>query len=125
MRWPFTRKATRPNQKVRVDGVEFVGAQEGPNESTLKAALVELFSQEHTVTRAYLARVKYGEAATVHVALCLCTAGGANDKLVEQIRRLFASAFSADMHLDILFIEQINEAALVDVCGPFFNANAS
>src|SRR5688500_13564542 len=62
---------SRPTEEFVASNIRFVGEQDGPPERTLKTHLVELFSTEPALVRAYLARVQYGAEPGSEVALCL------------------------------------------------------
>ena len=122
MLWPFNRRKPGNPHALKVDDGEFVGRQpEGSSERHLQQALADLFRRQHSlVARAYLARVKYAGSPEVHVALCLRADGAEQTKLAKDVGRVFASIFSADVHLDTLFVDTSREKALLDVCKPFY-----
>ncbi len=111
-------------EKVNVPQVRFICEQDGPPERELKIRLVDFFQRDRSVKMAYLARVTYGDASRLGVALCLRTQFGADPGMAEKIGRIFASMFGRSQHLDIVFITPEQEASLVGVCRPFFTAEA-
>ena len=120
MRWPFTRRLGRATEKLIVEGLEVVGSQDGPHETELKEALIQLFVDDASVAKAYLARVRYLASDTVHVALCLHRPNGSSGELVEAVRKAFARRFSSDVHMDILFVGVEQDAMIAAACAPFF-----
>jgi hypothetical protein len=109
----------KPDQ-FQAGNVQFLKEQDGTPERSLKARLVDLFKSEMYVSRAYLARVRYGDSLT-KVALCVCSAPGGQRALVESIGRIFSSTFSVHEGLDIIFLSDQQEAELMKCCPPFFD----
>jgi hypothetical protein len=106
--------------EVRIQGLEFVGEQDGPYERVLKSKLSELFSRKVSVTRAYLARAKVAGGDT-SVILCLVAEVEPDETLIEEIGSAFASLFGATEHLDIVFIGGSSENQLRQICQPFYS----
>lgn len=107
---------------MRVPEVQFLGEQDGKPERLLKGRLAESFKQRGEVQRAYLAQVISGDQAGV--ALCVKARYGADANLVREVGSIFASIFAKQAHLDILFLSESQEAALRDVCAPFYAVTA-
>lgn len=78
---------------IYVPQVRFIGEQDGPAERELKQRLAEFFRGHQSVKAAYLARVSYGDAGPVSVALCLRTQLGPDSGIAEKVGRIFASMF--------------------------------
>jgi len=110
-------------QKIQVPQVRFVGEQDGPPERELKGKLVEFFGRDKSVRAAYLARVMFGEVTNINVALCVRTQFGSDPGLADKVGRIFASMFGAHEHMDIVFLNEQQEAQLTKVCAAFFNAS--
>lgn len=102
--------------------LRFISQQDGAIERDLKTKLIALFHSDDVVTRAYLAAVDYGDLTTFSVALCLRTSYGTDSALVERIGSVFASLFSPEEHLDIIFLVDEQETQLSEVCRPFFRS---
>jgi hypothetical protein len=100
--------------------IRFVGEQEGAVERELKDRLAKLFEVNKHVLRAYLANVDYQDVTPIGVALCLHSTTGEDLDLVQQIRTIFAAMFNSDQHLDVLFLSQMQEERLKEVCSPFY-----
>ena len=115
----FRRNRRRPPEERDVPAIIFIGEQVGPPENVLKARLAEFFRRDQSVTKAYLAKVSFGDTS-VGVALCLRTLFGPDKGMVEKIGTVFASVFNTHEHLDIVFLSDDQEASLVRVCQPFF-----
>ncbi len=108
---------------MRVPEVQFLGEQDGKPERLLKGRLAESLKYRGEVQRAYLAQVISGDQAGV--ALCIKARHGAADaNLVREVGSIFASIFAKQAHLDILFLSESQEAALRDVCAPFYAVTA-
>ena len=105
-------------EEREVDGLQFVGEQDGPVERKLKAGLVEVMRVDTNVMRGYLARVMSdGEP---EVALCLVTRGGQVEPLVRRVHAVFAGIFSAANHLDIVVLGPEQQAQIDVVCRAFY-----
>jgi hypothetical protein len=109
-----------PRQPVKmvVKQLTFIGEQSGPPEQLLKDRLTEFFNRDRSVQKAYLARINIDDQ--VGVALCLKSRAGSNQALATKIGDIFRPIFSAHAHLDIMFVNPAQEAALDRVCKPFF-----
>ncbi len=101
--------------------VQFLREQDGNPERLLKRWLVESFRQRVEVQRAYLAQISSGDQSGV--ALCLRTRHGPDPNLVREISAIFAKLFVRHEHLDILFLNDLQENAIRSVCAPFFAAS--
>jgi hypothetical protein len=115
----------RQPEELLVKPLRFVGEQHGRPEQELKDHLTNLFSQDRTVLRAYLARIKYGDLRAEGVALCIRADGGSEGEIVKQIGEIFASIFGQQVYMDILFLTDAREAELAKICKPFFNVAAN
>ena len=115
----FWKRRKKP-RSFRVGRLHFIGEQVGAVEQDLMSSLGRELNGHPNVTRAYLARVSYGGSLPV-VALCL-RAEKEDESLVRVIGALFASIFSRDEHLDVLFLNENQESELARVCAPFFDS---
>lgn len=102
--------------------VRFICEQDGAIEQEFKESLIDLFQDRKTITRAYLAAVDYGTPTTFTAALCLRAFRNPDSSLVKSIGTIFASIFSSDEHLDILFLDEDQEMSLKRVCRAFYEA---
>jgi len=109
----------RPMQETERGGIRFLGEQDGVPERELKERLSILFSENGIVHRAYLARVKYGDG-TEAVALCLCSRYGPIKNTIDSVGSIFAEMFGPREHLDIVVLDESQEAELATSCSPFF-----
>jgi hypothetical protein len=112
----------KDSEQFRVGLLRFIGEQDGPPERELKSRLAQLFSCEQSIWRAYLARVAYADLASNAVALCLRAPSDADPNVVDKVGKVFASMFVHREHLDIVFINDVQESELTKCCRPFFNA---
>jgi|SRR5271168_4736158 len=109
-------------QKFVKSQVYFLGEQDGPPEQALKARLITFFKYRVDLRRAYLARIAYGTKSETAIALCVRKDNDDKAHFAEEIRVIFGSLFSSDMHLDIVFLNELKERALMKVCLPFYSA---
>lgn len=118
----FWRKQNQKNppSEIRVADLCFIGEQDGKPEQILKERLVDFFKRDRSVKQAYLAKVKFGDGASINIALCLRTQFGTDKGMVEKVGTIFASVFNAQEHLDIIFLTDGQETSLAKVCQPFF-----
>ncbi len=110
----------RRAEKRVATSIHFLAEQNGPPEHTLKAAFATILSNAPHVERAYLAVVQYEEANVHAVALCIRSATGPDEHLVQSLGSAFAAQFGTSQYLDILFLEGNQEVELRKVCRPFY-----
>ena len=113
-------KVPRPPQQIVVQGVSFVGEQDGPPERALKDRLTVLLRKLQLVRTAYLALVRYDNAGPLQVALCVRGQPGQNRMFAERVNQVFASMFGSHEHLDTLWLTPEQEASLRQVCQAFY-----
>jgi hypothetical protein len=110
-----------PQTKIfKAPSLEFLGEQDGPPERLLKRQLTQHLVRHRSVKRTYLARLRI--QGQIGVALCICNETGADPALVNEVGKVFASIFGAHEHLDIVFVDDAQEASLEKVCRPFFSS---
>jgi len=115
----FNPTSKKHAEEFQVPRLRFIGEQDGPPERELKRRLTEFFLRDQTVNTAYLARVAYGTESFA-VALCLRARCGPDRGLAEKVGKIFASMFGGREHLDIIFLNEMQEAELTRICKPFF-----
>ena len=115
-----SQSSPRGPREIHVANVRFLREQDGKPERLLKTRLVESFKQRGDVLRAYLAQIS--SEGQPSVALCLKTRQGQDQNLVQEIGAIFAAIFGRQEHLDILFLNEMQEVAVASVCAPFFVA---
>jgi hypothetical protein len=109
----------RKPDEICAQQMTFLGEQDGAVERQLKEKLVQVFLQDGTVNRAYLARAVIDGSRTVILGV---RAEGANEsRLAAQVGSAFASIFNARQHLDIVFLSDAQHAEVSRVCRPFFD----
>jgi len=106
--------------QIRIQQLHFLGEQDGPPEQELKKQLTAFLGGAHWVRVAYLARVTYEDKGCATVALCVRGQPGQARVFAERVGRVFASIFGSHEHLDIIWLAPEQEAALMQVCQPFF-----
>ena len=101
--------------------ITFLGEQDGPAERRLKEALAVLLALGATVTRAYLARVRYDDKRS-GVMLGLLTEDARNsEKVAGQMGKTFEALFNTKADLDIVFLSDEREAEIRKACPPFYD----
>lgn len=112
------RSNRTPNER-REARIEFLGEQDGPSERELKTLLQTEFRRFPAIRRAYLARIGFAPGAAASVALCVAPSSKVDHAIVEAVSRVFASLFSSDAHLDVVFPDEEQETDLQRVCKSF------
>jgi SseB protein C-terminal domain len=118
--WKLWKRGS-PNAR-RVSEIVFLGEQDGPPERELKAALIELFSSQPKVERAYLARAQYGKHGELGLVLCI-RATGRQKAITTAVSAVFERMFSKGTFLDVLFLDDKKESEVEPVCSCFFARN--
>lgn len=122
--FPLQPEPPRPPEEFRPPHVEFLGEKTGPVEDDLKARFRHAFREFAGVRRAYLAILSYDEPSSGYsVGLCIVSAAGMDQLLLERVRAIFAEMFNSQEHLDVLFMRDDQEQQLRNVCGPFYEAS--
>jgi len=119
----------KPNDGRRVpsrtgrdaENIVFVGEQDGPAESQLKAQLELLFAKHAGVARAYLTRATIDGQPTVVLALRAERVD--ESALAGQVGAVFATIFNARAHLDVLFLDAARQAQVSRVCPAFYGGS--
>jgi hypothetical protein len=102
--------------------VEFLGAQSGLVEDTLKRDLILEFATRPDIRRAYLARVGFESQSEPAAALCIVSRRPDDQAVVTRVGEIFKRRFSQDAPLDVLFLTDEQDAELARVCRPFYSA---
>jgi hypothetical protein len=110
--------------QIRIQQLNFLGEQDGPPERELKEQLATFLDRGQWARVAYLARVTYEKMAPANVALCVRGQTGQDRVFAEQVGRIFGPIFGSHEHLDIIWLSPEQEAALMQVCKPFFKAGS-
>ena len=111
------RKVLSPTE-LDAEDIVFVGEQDGPAESQLKAELARLFAQHAGVSQAYLVRAAMDGQTSVVLAL---RAEGVDEAaLAREVGAVFATIFNARAHLDVLFLDAARQAQVSRVCPAFY-----
>jgi hypothetical protein len=119
----FLKPTRRKSEEIRVPEVRFLGEQDGPPERLLKARLADFFKRDKSVTKAYLARIDFGEGKNASVVLGLRAQFGLDKGIVEKVGTIFAGVLSSEEHLDIMFLTDGQEAELSKIFPPFFSSD--
>lgn len=106
---------------IKVPDIKVLGEQDGPAERRLKEALAVLLGLGATVTRAYLARVRYDDK-TSGVMLGLLTDDARNsEKVAGQMGQTFKALFNTKADLEIVFLDDARDAEIRKACAPFYD----
>ena len=111
------RKVLSPTE-LDAEDIVFIGEQDGPAESQLKAQLGHLFARHAGVAEAYLAHTVIDGQASV--ALAVRAEGIDASALAAEVGALFATIFNARAHLDVLFLDAERQAQVRRVCPAFY-----
>src|SRR5450755_3042776 len=107
-------------QEIRAPKIRFLCEQDGPPERTLKERLAHLLRFFPAVKRAYLVKIDFGAPENSGVVLAVRSKLEPDRDLVEKVGEVFASVFNAEEHLDVIFLNDKQEAELTNCCKPFF-----
>ena len=108
--------------KIYAQNIQFLGEQDGQPERLLKKMLIDLFYMDRVIRRAYLVRASLNEKKEANVVLALRGAFHPNMEIVNKVGEIFGFVFNGKQHLDIMFLSSDQEAQLIGVCKPFFEA---
>ena len=114
------KRGPRQPEVLQQPEIRFVCEQDGMHERELKAALEPELAMSGNARRAYLARVEYDKPNAYEVALCI--RGPEDTELVRRVGARFATLAGRNVHLDIVFLSESQEAELRNVCAPFYAA---
>jgi len=107
-------------EKTVVKKLQFLGEQDGRPERILKDKLIKLFDFGGEIDSAYLAQVNLGNRVETSVALCLRATDDVRENVLNYVDAAFSNLFSTNEHLDIIFLNDVQEVQLRSVCQPFF-----
>jgi len=111
------RKVLSPTE-LDAEDIVFIGEQDGPAESQLKAQLAHLFARHAGVAQAYLARATLDGQTSVVLAV---RADGVDESgLAAEVGAVFAAIFNARAHLDVLYLDADRQAQVRRVCPAFY-----
>lgn len=114
-------KSPKDFEEITTSRLEFICEQDGPPERLLKTEIMKILQTDTRNTVAYLARTRLEGA--VGVVLGLGRTSGPDERIVARIGKAFASIFGGAEHLDILFLTELQEQQISQVCKPFFRPN--
>jgi len=105
---------------VPVEKIRFICEQDGVPERGLKKEISKLLVRDKRVSRAYLVRIAIEGSDEYLVALCLSIDSGKKLPLVRKVSKIFSKMFSANQHIEIMFLDEKAETKVVGVCSPFY-----
>lgn len=106
--------------QMETEGVRYLDPAEGEPEDMFRLRLGSIFKRYPELTRLYLAL--YDTVDNPEVGMTLCIGGDCDRKeqVVGDVAALFAEMFDAKSRLEIQFLDnEEDEAILVRVCQPF------
>jgi hypothetical protein len=111
------RRRSTTRRELQID---FLGEQDGPVERTLKTGLATEFARLPQIRSAYLTRLRYANGDHA-VALALDAAAGTKpEAVVRRVHDCFARIFASSQYLDILFLDDLQRAAVARSSEPFY-----
>ena len=108
----------RKRDEFVISKVAFIREQDGPSESSFKSSILPML-RRHEVGRSYLALTQYDGSSEFHVALCFSDSKS-TELLVNEVMELFRTQFNREDHLDILFLNDLQQKEIERVCAPFY-----
>ena len=102
--------------------IDFLAEQDGDSEREFKRSVKQFLKQLEEPVRAYLCTVSYagGESSdSFNVALCLASSTEAREVMREEAASIFRRMFGPHEHLDIIFVDDAEEARLKKLSKPF------
>jgi type III secretion system (T3SS) SseB-like protein len=106
----------------RDEKADFLGAQHGPVEETLKRELILEFATRPVIRRAYLASVAFPQQTGPSPALCIVSDRPDDKSIVVRVGEILRRRFDKDVPLDVIFLTAEQEAAVARVCAPFYRS---
>jgi hypothetical protein len=105
--------------ELKATDIRFLGDLNGEKENLFKERLVEFFKSDHSVERAYLARI-IGQNLPANGVLCLKRRLGYDKNIRRSIGGIFSDVFSIQDNFNIILLTEKQEAALSNNCHVFF-----
>ena len=115
-------------EELKTQEIQFIGEQDGEPEREFKCE-VSVFLRQldkwgplDKAVRAYLCRVTYpgnDNSDSLDVALCFSTESDAKDNILKGAASIFRRMFGRHEHLDMMFVDDVTETELRQVCSPF------
>lgn len=118
---PGSSKMIRKNIVMNNIECKFLSEQDGEVEREFKLGLERFFKRLNNSIRAYLVRVQYKHTHE-SVALCIKTSSDIKESFINQVSQLFQSIFSCNQYLDIIVINDSQEAKIRLLCCPFYTS---
>ncbi len=101
--------------------ITFMDEQEGIQERRLKEAVAVLLDLDATVVRAYLVCASYNGAIDGAMLGLLTRDRQESGKLALQMDRAFGALFDTKAHLNVLFLDDEDDAHFANACAPFYS----
>lgn len=117
------RKRDGPPPLLDTGRIEFLGAAAVEIDPRFTGALKQAFAARPEVRRAFLARIRYAAAGVEDTALCL--GGSPSEPVLDEVQRIFFALFPRTAHLDVLFVTDVEEERLAEICAPFYEAGTT
>jgi hypothetical protein len=110
-----TSAETRKEHTIR-----FLGEQDGPPEQEIKTRWQPILATFPDVLRAYLAIASMDQSQNYQVVLCIRSKMGDDPRLVDSLAQPFREMFNTATPLDIMFLNEAQEADVKKVCRAFY-----
>jgi hypothetical protein len=115
LKWGFKKRGS-----ITVTSINFLCEQQGHSEDELKQRLSGYFRSEFAISIAFLLRVRYGDSADQHVALCIYSDGVDQKSAQEHISEIFRGMFKSDQSIDIIFLDSHKMQPALHAGKPFY-----
>lgn len=102
--------------------IQFLGEQDGKSEQEIKAYWKPILASFPDILRAYLAIVSFDHSQSYQVSLCIRSRTGDDLRLVDALAQPFREMFNAATPLDIMFLNEAEDAEVQKVCRAFYEA---
>jgi hypothetical protein len=101
--------------------ITFMDEREGAQERRLKEAIAVLLDLDATVVRAYLVCANYNGVIGGAMLGLLTRDRQESGKLALQMDRACGALFDTEAHLDVVFLDDEDDAQFREACAPFYN----
>jgi len=118
----FVQDGTKPRLpycSVAAFWAVFLGDLDEPRATQFRKKLIPIFKSSWEVKRAYLTEFEFPTGGTGR-GLCLKISFGDEEAISNKVHSIFASLYTRDEYLDLMFLDKKQEAEVRKACTPFF-----